>query len=75
MINGSKVKEYPEHAGGIVYETIGELSDRTKMARSWWYNQTRKTGDGSVPRIKKGKYLLFIPSDVDEWLQRNDSVY
>jgi len=51
------------------YETIDELSARTKMKKSWWYSRTRETGPGSVPRIRAGKYLLFIPVEVDEWLQ------
>lgn len=53
---------------GVVYENIQELSARTKLPVTWWYNQTRKTGPGSVPRIKTGKYLLFIPGCVDAWL-------
>ena len=51
------------------YETIDELSERTRLKKSWWYSQTRKTGAGSVPRIRAGKYLLFIPGEVDRWLQ------
>jgi hypothetical protein len=54
---------------GIEYESIKELARRTKMPVSWWYGQTRKTGMGSVPRVKKGKYLLFIPAEVDAWLK------
>ena len=53
---------------GVVYENIQELSARTKLPVTWWYNQTRKTGPGSVPRLKTGKYLLFIPGCVDAWL-------
>ena len=51
------------------YETIDELSARTKMKKSWWYSRTRETGPGSVPRIRAGKYLLFVPSEVDQWLR------
>lgn len=51
------------------YETIDDLSARTRMKKSWWYSRTRETGPGSVPRIRAGKYLLFIPSKVDKWLQ------
>lgn len=58
---------------GITYETIDELAQRTKMTRGWWYGQTRKIGKGSVPRIKKGKYLLFIPYEVDKWLKVHDN--
>jgi len=51
------------------YETIDELAARTKMKKSWWYSRTRETGPGTVPRIRAGKYLLFIPGEVDEWLK------
>lgn len=56
---------------GIVYETIDELSKRTKLPKSWWYSQTRQTGPGSVPRIKAGKYLRFVVAEVDFWLRNN----
>lgn len=52
-----------------IYETISELSERTKLPKSWWYSRTRETGPGSVPRVKAGKYLLFVPDEVDEWLK------
>ncbi|MFC1798645.1 hypothetical protein ACFLZL_02425 [Thermodesulfobacteriota bacterium] len=53
------------------YETIDELSKRTRLPKSWWYSRTRETGPGSVPRVKAGKYLLFLPSEVDKWLQQD----
>ena len=51
------------------YETIDELAARTKMHKSWWYSRTRETGPDAVPRVRAGKYLLFIPGEVDQWLQ------
>ncbi len=36
--------QHANYRGGIVYETITELAERTKMTLSWWYSQTRKTG-------------------------------
>ena len=51
------------------YETIDELCARTKLPKSWWYSRTRETGPGSVPRVKAGRYLLFIPDEVDKWLR------
>lgn len=53
---------------GQIYETIDDLVVRTKLPKSWWYSQTRQTGPGSVPRLKCGRYLLFIPDKVDAWL-------
>ena len=57
------------HMEPIRYERIDELSDRTGLKKSWWYRETRKKGPGSVPKIKVGKHLLFIPAEVDEWLR------
>jgi predicted DNA-binding transcriptional regulator AlpA len=55
-----------------VYETISELSERTRLKKSWWYSQTRKKGAGTVPKVKAGKYLLFVPHEVDEWLRKQN---
>ncbi len=55
----------------VVYENMAELSQRTKLPVSWWYQQTRQKGPDAVPHIKAGKYNLFIPDKVDAWLQRN----
>ena len=52
------------------YETIDELSERTRRHKSWWYSRTREIGPDSVPRLKVGKYLLFVPEEVDEWLRK-----
>ena len=53
-------------------ETIDELKDRWRVKRSWIYQKTRETGEGAIPRIKVGKYLRFIPEEVDEWLLRQN---
>jgi hypothetical protein len=53
---------------GKIYETIDDLVTRTKLPKSWWYSQTRQTGPGTVPRLKVGRYLLFLPDAVDKWL-------
>lgn len=58
-----------DHDQTQTYETIDELSARTRMRKSWWYSRTRETGPGSVPRIRAGKYLLFVPGEVDRWLR------
>lgn len=52
-----------------VYETITELSQRTKLPKSWWYRQSMLK-ESRLPKIRAGKYLLFIPAEVDEWLRR-----
>lgn len=53
-------------------ETIDELSERWKVKKSWLYARTRENGAGSIPRLKIGKYLRFIPSEVDNWLRRQN---
>ncbi len=53
-----------------IYETLNEVVTRTKLPKSWWYSRTRETGPGTVPRVKAGKYLLFLPHEVDEWLMK-----
>ncbi len=52
-----------------IYETLNEVVERTKLPKSWWYGQTRQSGPDAVPRIRAGKYLLFIPEEVDNWLK------
>ena len=53
-------------------ETIDELSERLKVPKSWLYGKTRETGEGSIPRVKVGKYLRFVPSEVDAWLKKQN---
>ncbi|HAH37909.1 MAG TPA: DNA-binding protein [Algoriphagus sp.] len=51
-------------------KTVDELADNLKVPKSWIYSRTRETGPDSIPRIKVGKYIRFIESDVMEWLKR-----
>lgn len=50
------------------FETLEELADRWKVPKSWLYRQTMKKGEGSIPRVKVGKYLRFVPEKSDKWL-------
>jgi hypothetical protein len=54
-------------------ETVDELSERWKVPKSWLYSRTRETCDGCIPRVKIGKYLRFIPQEVDDWLRRQQA--
>jgi excisionase family DNA binding protein len=61
--------------GGVAMEklellTINEMAERLKVPLSWLYSRTRITGPGSIPRIKVGKYVRFVESDVMEWLRK-----
>ena len=60
--------------GGVTMEklellTINEMAEKLKVPLSWIYSRTRITGPGSIPRIKVGKYLRFVESEVIEWLK------
>jgi len=50
-------------------ETPDELAARLKVAKSWLYARTRERGKGAIPRLMVGKYLRFVPSEVDQWLK------
>ena len=52
------------------YLTVEELAQKLRVKKSWIYFQTRKTGAGSMPRIKLGKYLRFEWSSVQQWAQQ-----
>jgi excisionase family DNA binding protein len=48
--------------------TVEDLANELRVKPSWVYGETRKTGPGTIPRIKVGKYLRFSLADVMEWL-------
>lgn len=53
--------------------TIDELAARLKVHPSWLYSRTRETGEGTIPRIKIGKYLRFSEPDVMAWIEEKYS--
>ena len=52
--------------------TINEMAETLKVPKSWLYTRTRETGPGSIPRVKVGKYLRFVESDVMNWLRKQN---
>ena len=52
---------------------IEEMAARLKVKKSWIYFRTRETGEGTIPRIKVGKYLRFNESDVMAWIKKKYS--
>lgn len=50
--------------------TVPELATALKVQPSWVYGETRKTGKGSIPRLRVGKYLRFSLEEVMDWLRR-----
>jgi len=51
--------------------TIDDMADRLTVKKSWLYRKTMDKGPGSIPRVRLGKYLRFVESDVMEWLKNN----
>ena len=46
------------------------LATYLNVPKSWVYERTRDKGNGSIPRVKVGKYVRFNIHDVLEWLKR-----
>ena len=49
--------------------TVSELANRLKVPMSWLYSRTRAKGEGSIPKIRVGKYIRFDETQVIEWLK------
>ncbi len=49
--------------------TVPELAAALRVKKSWIYGETRKTGAGTIPRIRVGKYLRFSLDEVMNWLK------
>jgi hypothetical protein len=49
--------------------TVSELATELKVKPSWVYGETRKTGPGSIPRLRVGKYIRFNLPKVLDWLK------
>ncbi len=53
--------------------TPDALAEKLGVHKSWLYSRTRETGPGSIPRVKVGKYIRFIESEVMEWLRKRNA--
>jgi len=49
--------------------TVNDLANQLKVKPSWIYGETRKTGPGTLPRVRVGKYLRFFLPEVLAWLK------
>ena len=49
--------------------TVSELANRRKVLMSWLYSRTREKGEGTIPKIRVGKYVRFDEAAVIEWLK------
>lgn len=54
------------------FETVAELAKRLRVPKSWVYAKTRETGGDAIPRVKVGKYIRFVPEQVDSWLEQQN---
>ena len=52
--------------------TVSELASKLKVPKSWIYGRTRRAGAGSIPKLKVGKYLRFVETDVMDWLRKQN---
>ena len=52
--------------------TVEELAGKLKVPKSWIYARTRETGPGTIPRMKVGKYIRFVESEVMDWLKKQN---
>jgi excisionase family DNA binding protein len=52
--------------------TVDELAETLKVPKSWIYSKTRETGQEAIPRVKVGKYIRFVESEVIDWLKRQN---
>ena len=57
------------HEQQKVLLTVSELADRLKIPMSWLYSRTREKGEGTIPKIRVGKYIRFDEAAVIEWLK------
>lgn len=49
--------------------TVHELAEKLKIPVSWLYSRTREKGEGTIPKIRVGKYVRFDETAVLEWLK------
>lgn len=53
-------------------ETVEELAARWRVPVSWIYAKTRDRTETAIPRVKIGKYIRFIPEQVDAWILEHE---
>lgn len=62
---------YKVDHGGFV--DIDEMATILKVPVSWIYAQTRRKGSHTIPVLRVGKYLRFVPCEVIGWLREEQS--
>jgi len=55
---------------------VNELAETLGVPPSWVYARSRESGQGSIPRLKVGKYVKFELDKVMDWLkEKNEAEY
>ncbi len=52
------------------YLTPQELADILKVPLSWVYSRSRQKGKNTIPKIRAGRYLRFLRTEVVGWLEQ-----
>lgn len=51
--------------------TLEEVAERLKVPKSWVYNRTRPSATNPIPCHRVGKYLRFVPEEIERYLGIN----
>lgn len=51
--------------------TPAELAKKLGVPLSWVYSRSRRTGPGTIPRVRIGKYVRFPEAEVAAWLRNS----
>jgi excisionase family DNA binding protein len=69
-IQQNPVSEFPTSPPLDHLLTAQELAEALRVRLSWVYGESRKSGPGSIPQIRVGKYVRFRLADVLNWLSQ-----
>jgi excisionase family DNA binding protein len=58
-----------QHTQNVPLLDSDSLAEYLNVPKSWVYEKTRDKSNGSIPRVKVGKYVRFNIHDVLEWLK------
>jgi hypothetical protein len=53
--------------------TLKQLSEELNVPLSWCYSRSRQHGPNAMPRLKCGKYIRVIKTEVIAWLQKEQA--
>ena len=53
----------------LEFLTVDQLAKGLQIPKSWVYGKTRETGPEAIPRVKVGKYIRFVVSEVMDLLK------